>query len=260
MPLHDVHCHIDLYRDYAAVIREAESDRVFTLAVTNSPSVFLRCRDLVRGTRFLHAAAGLHPQLVADRYHETDKLLDQIRETPYVGEVGLDFSNAPPGVRRLQQDVLSRILARCADSGGRVVSLHSRRAHVETIDLVTTLHPGTPILHWYSGPLRLIDSAVEAGCYFSVNSAMFRSEKGRRIIERLPTERVLTETDGPFVSVLGRPARPSDAVDVASHLSGLWRLEPEVGQAMLVQNLLRAFGLAFDPWSAEPTNPGLQAG
>ncbi len=260
MPLLDVHCHIDLYRDYAAVINEAESGRVFTLAVTNSPSVFGRCQELLRGTGFLHVAAGLHPQLVADRHYETDQLLDLIHKVPYVGEVGLDFTDAPPDVRRRQQDVLSRILAGCASSGGRVVSLHSRRAHAETIDLVAAHNPGTPILHWYSGPPRLIDRAVAAGCYFSVNSAMLRSETGRRIVVRLPSERVLTETDGPFVDVHGRPARPSDVASVASQLADLWHLEPLVGQGMLVRNLVRAFGFAVDPWSAEPTKPGLRPG
>lgn len=254
MPLLDVHCHLDLYRDYAAVIDEAESGRVFTLAVTNTPSVFGRCRELLRGARFIHAAAGLHPQLVSDRHHEIDLLLDLIREIPYVGEVGLDFSNATPEVRRLQQDVLSRILVCCARSGGRVVSLHSRRASAETIDLVAAHRPGTPILHWYSGPQRLVTRALDAGCYFSVNSAMLRSETGRLIAASLPPERVLTETDGPFVEMLGRPARPVDVTGVADQLAGLWRVEPDIGHAMLARNLVRAFGLAADPWL--PNGPG----
>lgn len=260
MPLLDVHCHLDLYRDYAAVIREAESNRVFTLAVTNSPSVYRRCRELLEGTRFLHAAVGLHPQLVAERHHETDLLLELIRQVAYVGEVGLDFADATADVRRRQQDVLSRILNRCAESGGRVVSLHSRRAHAETVDLVATHRPGTPILHWYSGPIRLIERALNAGCYFSVNSAMLRSDTGRRIIERLPSDRVLTETDGPFVKVLGRPARPPDVSGVADQLAGFWHVDPSTGQAMLARNLLKAFGLAIDPWSAEPTKPGPRSG
>lgn len=255
MPLLDVHCHVDLYRDYAAVIREAESGRVFTLAVTNSPSVYQRCRELLEGTQFLHAAVGLHPQLVADRHQETNLLLELIREVPYVGEVGLDFVDAPPDLRRLQQDVLARILDRCAESGGRVVSLHSRRAYTETIALVEAHGPGTPILHWYSGPLRLIERAINAGCYFSVNAAMLRSDTGRRIIARLPSDRVLTETDGPFVQVLGRPARPPDVADVADQLAAVWRVDPSVGRAILARNLRKALGLTVDLWSSDSTAP-----
>ncbi|MEO6324613.1 MAG: Qat anti-phage system TatD family nuclease QatD [Thermoanaerobaculia bacterium] len=247
MPLLDVHCHIDLYPDYAAVIREAEHDRVFTVAVTNAPSVFERCRELLRDSRYLHAAVGLHPQLVAERHHETNLLLSLIDGTPYVGEVGLDFTDATATVRRLQQDVLSKILIRCAGVGGRVVSLHSRRAAAETIDLVATHRPGTPILHWYSGPLRLIERALDAGCYFSVNPAMVQSETGRRIIERLPRDRVLTETDGPFLQVMGRPARPPDVSAVVEYLAGLWRVEPSEAHSTLARSFQTAFDLS-DPW------------
>jgi len=249
MTLHDVHCHIDLYRDYDAVIREAEAARVFTLAVTNTPAVYTQCHDLVASTKFLHAAVGLHPQLVAARHRETDLLLDLIREVPYVGEVGLDFSDANPAVRLLQQDVLARILARCAEVGGRIVSLHSRRASRETIDLVSSLRPGTAILHWYSGPLRELGRAIDAGCYFSVNPSMIRSASGARLVRQIPLDRLLTETDGPFVEVAGRPATPANVSLLVEEIARLWQVEFAFAEAVLHQNLMRAFALVPDPWS-----------
>ena len=54
------------------------------------------------------------------------------------------------------------------------------------------------IFHWYSGPLRLIEEIVVAGYYFSVNEAMTISESGRKIISRIPLDRILTESDAPF--------------------------------------------------------------
>lgn len=55
---------------------------------------------------------------------------------------------------------------------------------------------------------------------------MLASASGRRIVSALPPERVLTETDGPFVIVRGRPARPANIADVLAGLAQLWQLEP----------------------------------
>lgn len=60
----------------------------------------------------------------------------------------------------------------------------------------------------------MLEQAVAQGCYFSLNPAMMRSANGRRIADLLPPDRVLTETDGPFVQVGGRQARPADVATV----------------------------------------------
>jgi TatD DNase family protein len=66
----------------------------------------------------------------------------------------------------------------------------------------------TVILHWYSGPLKHIDTALAAGMWFSVNPAMLRSRNGQRIVAALPPQRVVTETDGPYAKPGGRPSEP----------------------------------------------------
>lgn len=54
------------------------------------------------------------------------------------------------------------------------------------------------IFHWYSGPLSLIEEIINAGYYFSINEAMTTSISGRKIISKIPQNRILTETDAPF--------------------------------------------------------------
>ena len=58
----------------------------------------------------------------------------------------------------------------------------------------------TGIFHWYSGPIGLIPSILSCGYYFSINEAMTISKKGLSIIEKIPQNRILTETDAPFNS------------------------------------------------------------
>src|SRR3954465_7939031 len=86
----DFHCHLDLYPDHEAAIARAEAARIYTLTVTTTPRAWTRNYELTRGTRYVRAALGLHPQLVAERAGELPLWEQHLPETRYVGEVGLD--------------------------------------------------------------------------------------------------------------------------------------------------------------------------
>lgn len=240
MLLFDTHCHIDLYPDSAGLVDEIERDGVYTIAVTNTPAAFRRCAASMADRRFIRVALGLHPQLFKEQHRETASLLQLLGGVKYVGEVGLDFSTADRGERALQAKVFGSILEECATQGGKVLTVHSRRAADDVIDAVGDAYPNTLILHWFSGSHSALHKGVAAGFYFSVNTSMLAGEKGRRIVAAIPRERVLTETDGPFVKVGGRPARPRDVRDVVRGLSHLWGTsEAEVAQTLL-ENIRRA--------------------
>ena len=206
----DTHCHVDLYSDYSTILREADERRVYTIAVTNTPSVFQKMHELASGTTYVRAAIGLHPELAVERERELPLFESLLRETRYVGEVGLDFRRGPASSRDVQRRVFERILRACSSAGGKLLTIHSRGAEKEVIDLLAASSPGVAILHWFSGSATDLEYGVTAGAYFSVNHAMYDSASGRRIIIKIPRERLLTESDGPFVSVDHRPARPGD--------------------------------------------------
>ena len=69
--------------------------------------------------------------------------------------------------------------------------------------------------------------AVSLGCYFSINAGMARSERGRALIANLPSERLLTETDGPFTQTQGRPTRPADVHLAVEAIAGVRGVTPE---------------------------------
>ena len=66
----DFHCHLDLYPNHSALIRECEISRVATLAVTTTPKAWMRNRELTSDSPYVRVALGLHPQLIAEREHE----------------------------------------------------------------------------------------------------------------------------------------------------------------------------------------------
>lgn len=221
----DAHCHLDLYgENEGIVIEEIESRRVHVIAVTNAPSVFFHTRDVARIRKYVHPAVGLHPELVASHGHQLEQMWPHLAETRFVGEIGLDYVTSDSRLRQRQREVFSQILARCADYRDKVLTVHSRRSASDVLTAIGYHFPGTVILHWFSGSKEELDRAVSAGCWFSVNLAMFGSKRGLDLVRRIPMERVLTESDGPFVQVEGRASRPTDCEKAVAALGTLWQV------------------------------------
>lgn len=209
----DFHCHLDLYPDPAGAIAAVEAAGIYTLTVTTTPKAWPRNRDLTQGRRFVRAALGLHPQLVAERAHELPEWERYLSEARYVGEVGLDAG--PRFYKSLdsQKQVFRTVLQRCAAAGDKVLTVHSVRSASAVLDMIETHLPpgrGRVVLHWFTGTRVEARRAAALGCYFSINAEMARSERGRALIADLPRERLLTETDGPFTQTQGRPTFPTD--------------------------------------------------
>jgi len=111
------------------------------------------------------------------------------------------------------------------------MTVHGRRAATQVLDaLASQPGAGTAILHWLSGTQRELARAIEPGRYFSIGPAMLAGEKGRALAARMPCDRVLTETDGPFAQVDGRVAWPWDVDRAVDALSQIWS-EPTHGAA-----------------------------
>lgn len=106
------------------------------------------------------------------------------------------------------------------------MTVHSRGAEVEVIRRLTDARLPA-ILHWYTGPIGPIDSALDAGLYFSINIAMTRSKKFPALLRALPRDRILLETDGPYAKDGGRSARPAQLRDLVDHLSHAWNTDPQ---------------------------------
>lgn len=236
----DFHAHLDLYPDPAVVVRDCVNRDAYVLSVTTTPSAWAGTSALAKDARRIRTALGLHPQLATARKGELplfEQLLGRVR---YVGEIGLDGG---PEFRHSWQDqehVFFHILDLCQAAGGRIMSLHSRRAAGAVLDALDARPgAGTAILHWFSGSPRELARAVELGCWFSVGPAMLAGDKGRVLAAKMPRDRVLTETDGPFAQIDGRPAQPWDAELAIEPLARIWGLAPDVLRTQLLSNLRR---------------------
>tara|TARA_Y100000588_G_C13555176_1_gene627950 strand:- start:8 stop:568 length:561 start_codon:yes stop_codon:yes gene_type:complete len=164
----------------------------------------------------------MHPLEANKHNEEFDIFLRSLQYTSYVGEVGLDFSHEGISTKEVQVASFKRILANIRDQK-KVLSIHSRKAEKQVFELLMDYDIKCAIFHWYSGPLKLIDKIAEHGFYFSVNPAMVKSRNGQKIVGRIPAEKVLTETDGPFIENNGLPIEPSHVSLVLNYLANVWK-------------------------------------
>ncbi|MDB5584432.1 MAG: TatD-related deoxyribonuclease [Bradyrhizobium sp.] len=238
----DFHCHVDLYKDHSALIAECDRERVATLAVTTTPKAWPRNRELAAKSAHVRIALGLHPQLVAERENELPIFERYLSDARYVGEVGLD---AGPRFYRsfpAQERVFERILRACAEQGGKILTVHSVRAVGKVLNHIESSLPqnrGRVVLHWFTGTSAEARRAVALGCYFSINGEMLRSPKHRQLVGSLPLDRLLTETDGPFVERDGQPLRPRDVGHTVVELAEARSVSAKAMEDAVLQNLRR---------------------
>lgn len=243
----DTHCHVDAYPDPRAVLAQADAAGVDVVAVSETPEAYRRLRTRLGRTPGVSVALGLHPgSAAAAAPGQVDRFLRMLPDAPWIGEVGLDF---PPGCDRRERTRQSHAFAAVLDhrlSRAKPMTVHSRGAAKDVVKMLTEAGQKA-VLHWYSGDLKTADDALAAGLWFSVNPSMTRSAKGRALIERLPADRVLCETDGPYCKTGKRPCLPADAVTVARSLAESWRSSLDDTLRMLEAN---ARGFTAPPRSA----------
>jgi TatD DNase family protein len=249
----DTHCHLDLFDDPIATLDRSPDTVV--VAVSELPSHFRMLQARFRKDRRVRPALGLHPLRAATAGPlEEGQLVRLLEMAEYIGEVGLDFSMHGKGSEAAQVRVFDRLLNE-PTLRQKVVTVHSRGAERAVIERLEAARV-TAILHWYSGPATLIDRALTAGLYFSVNPAMMRSQKGQAIISALPRDRVLTESDGPFAKSGRRPAGPADMPVVITALAGHWKMPHEEARSIVHDNMAQLYAMtvtAGKPATGDPT-------
>lgn len=234
----DFHCHLDLYPDPAAVLAEAVRRGCRVLAVTTTPLALEGTTRLIGDAPHIRIGLGLHPELVATRSREVERLCEMMEEAAFVGETGLDGSPAHRSSLALQREVFRTILTCAAARGGRVMSIHSRGAAGAVLEeLGKCSGTNIPVLHWFSGTLRELERAIEMGCWFSAGPTMLNTQKGRAIVGRMPADRVLTESDGPFTRKGNAPLYPWDVADAESALGTLWGTTAAEARKRVRENL-----------------------
>jgi TatD DNase family protein len=245
----DTHAHLDGCDDPPEAIleraRAAGVDRVVTVG-----SGIESCRAALAVAERevgVFAALGIHPHQAggeeAERVDELYGLLCHERAVA-VGETGLDFYRdyAPHGA---QQRLFERQLA-VAQELGKPAVIHTRDAEAATADALGTFR-GTVILHCFSSP-ALLPVALERSYYvsFAGNVTYPKAAELREAAAHVPSNRILAETDSPYLAPQprrGRPNEPANVVHTVAALAEARGEDPEELATRIDANATAAFSL-----------------
>ena len=243
----DTHAHLDACADPPEELvrrgREAGVARILTVGTTIE-----RCRaalELAERHDEVFAILGIHPH-EAGEDHELETLLDLLAHPRAVGvgETGLDFfRDYAPHDR--QRELFRRHLELAGDARKPVV-IHNRAADSAVLEELAAFD-GTVVLHCFSSPSAL-SAALERGYYVSfAGNATYKNASDLRLAAtQVPLDRILTETDAPYLSPEPLRGRPNEPAHVAHTLRALALARGEDADQLAAQvdeNARRAFGL-----------------
>jgi TatD DNase family protein len=245
----DTHAHLDAAADeVAAFVRRASEAGVTRIVAVGSGIDSCRATLRVAQEREgVYAALGIHPHQAggedATRVAELRELLGHERAVA-VGETGLDFYRdyAP---RDAQRELFERQLA-LAQELGKPVVVHTRAADEETSRALEGFG-GTVVLHCFSSP-ELLPVALERAYYvsFAGNVTYPKAAELRAAAAAVPADRILAETDTPYLApqpVRGRENEPANVVHTLQTLAEVRGEDPRALEAQIDANATAAFGL-----------------
>ncbi|MDQ7005733.1 MAG: TatD family hydrolase [Acidobacteriota bacterium] len=246
----DAHAHLAdpvFDADREAVLERAARagvERVVTVGETLSDA--RRILELSREHAALAPAAGLYPtHLDLEQAEAVEAFIREHRdELVAVGEIGLDrWVVQDEEGRHLQREIFRRQVALAMELE-LAINVHSRSAGRHVIALLEEMGARRVLLHAFDGKAGTAEIGARAGFFFSIPPSILRSRQKVKLVERLPLERLLLETDSPVLGVQpgerNEPARITAALTAVAGIKGVdVRQVAEVTTA----NARRLFGL-----------------
>jgi TatD DNase family protein len=228
----DAHVHLDKYGDLLdEALQEIEENRIFTVATAMDLPSYLDLQNIGECSDLVLPTFGIHPRRAAeyaDRLHEIGRYIEM---SPAIGEIGLDFHWVKDAsTYPAQRKVLEYFIAAAAEQN-KFVNLHTKAGEKEILDLLEKYDAKRAIIHWYSGPMDILQAMIHYGCYFTIGVEVLYSDYIKEIARAIPDHLLLTETDNPgalrWLKKNDEVGMPTAIKAVVNALAELRQLTPE---------------------------------
>lgn len=250
----DMHCHLDFAADAPAFAYDLFRQGIGAFSTTVDPDGYEQSLQALAACPNVRVGAGLHPWWLSTGrcgYRDVERLEALVPQTPFVGEIGLDFGACHSASADIQLAAFARTVRACARAGGRVISIHAVRSVDAVLDVLEQegcLADNACIIHWFSGSSDQLQRAIRLGCYISLGQRSLATKRGRAYAQVIPLTRLLLETDLPESEP---PAKSADSLyaalrDAADRIAALRGPDARATMAQTSCNLLN---LSADPES-----------
>ena len=250
----DTHCHLDILESTPeeAIIeaKQAGVQRMVTIAVDEPSLDFVS--STVQEFPAVYGSVGFHPH---DASKLTKSLLQKIRQLAEeqhkliaIGEIGLDYHymNSPA---EIQQQAFRKQLQLAVELNLPVI-LHSREAETDTLNIMQEFPvPSHGVAHSFTSSIEMARTLVEMGWYLGINGIVTfkNAEDLRKVVRWLPLDRLLLETDSPFLAPTpfrGKPNKPAHIPAIATFIAELRGISLEQLSEQTSANAQRLFNFS----------------
>lgn len=251
----DSHCHLNfdpLVSDLPAVLGRARDNGVgHMLCVSVTLEAFPQVRDLAGAHSNIYASVGVHPNEKAGRDPTVEDLTGLAADPRIVaiGETGLDYYRTA-GTVDWQQERFRRHI-RAAKATGKPLIIHTRDAAADTVRIMAEEGAGAAggVMHCFTESWEVARAALDMNFYISFSGIVtFRNAEALRdVARRVPTDRLLVETDAPYLAPVpfrGKPNEPAYVRYVAECVAGLRGLPFEALAEQTTRNFFELFRAA----------------
>lgn len=260
----DTHCHIDFdgYDDDREAVIQRAADAGVTAIINPAVDVASSEAIIAQAERYpnVYATVGVHPNSSAslpDGWIETLRRLGRTPGVVAVGEIGLDYyrDRSP---KDAQHAAFEAQLALAAELALPVI-IHNREAHDDIMPILESWAASLPpdqrerpgVLHSFSAPMSIAERALAAGFYLGFTGPITfkNADDLRHIAARVPLDRLLVETDGPYLTPTphrGKRNEPAYIPLIVERLAGLHRMAFDDMAAQTTRNARRLFGLSSE--------------
>jgi TatD DNase family protein len=207
--------------------------------------------ELAAAFPHVYAAVGIHPENCGDfvpAQMEEIRALAQRPKVVAVGEIGLDYYWPENPPRELQQEVLRRHMALAQELALPVI-IHDREAHADCLAIVREFPAVRGVFHCFSGSAEMARELLKRGWMLSFNGAITfkNARKAPEVIAEIPLDRLMIETDAPYLTPTPFRGRRNDSTYVhlvAERIAQIKGLSPEAVEQITWENGKKFFGIA----------------
>ena len=253
----DSHCHLDnsyIYNQLDDVVKRAHASQIkYLLTICTTLESFEKIKLIINKYTNVYGTFGIHP-------HETDKnkhvdlkfILNEKKKNKKIigiGETGLDFYYNHSDKKNQKVSFIDHIQA--ASQLNIPIIVHSRNAETDTYEILKTEMKNSSLkvlLHCFTGSKDFANKLIDLNCYISVSGIITfkNSTELADTISSIPMEKLLVETDSPFLAPLpyrGKFNEPSYIVHTVEKLSKIKKTSKETIMNSTTDNFKRLFGL-----------------
>lgn len=240
----DSHCHLTHLTDYTSSWNEANRlgiNSCFIPATESAEWHYI----LKLQSESIAVGVGTHPWYVKKPSDEANKLESALADHRInaVGEIGLDFypsERKPRPEKTLQLESFQRQLS-LAMQFKKPVVIHEVKAHQEVLKILKSSHCANGVIHAFSGSYEIAKAYVDQGFCLGIGPHVMRSNKLQAAVKQLPRDRILLETDAPYMAIQKGENPLIDLLSVARSVATLWGESEAVVQEQTTSNAASLF-------------------